>query len=184
MKLSCGYLRLAAFAFVLGGFTPLLSAQGLSDRDDFSLILDAPSRQNIVRSVMTQRGILFRTEGILDGCSHANTLGDSTVSDTALRLLFGTSVRGGPVGGCLSEMSIAREAPGEVVFFRRLRHETDELISTHDGLARRQAGLVVLQLIARKPRAGESRTEEWVMREARPGSWTVETVRIFGFGHT
>lgn len=148
------------------------------------LILDADRRQAAIRSALASRREYFLASSFLDGCSLAYSLGDSVSFEAELQRLFGPEVRGSAKDGCVSEAIITRDNPSEVVYFRRLKHERNELITTHAGVAPRQSGLIVFEIVARQRSKSVSRVEQWVLREARPGVWAVETIRIFGFTHS
>jgi hypothetical protein len=176
-------LTAAILLLSLGLVPESARAQGIVGRDDFVILLDSAARRAVVESVLRERRSLLRTEGMLDGCSMGDALADSTSSEAQLGSRFGREVRGGLAGGCLTEEVIRRDRPAEVVFFRRLRFETNQLVVGHDGRVPRLSGLVVLRLIVRDGTKARSWSEDWVMREARPGFWALETVRIYGFGY-
>jgi hypothetical protein len=164
--------------------TPLsLPSQGLLPADSFPLILSDSARVQIVKGVISRRVEILKGVAVVDGCSLANAIGDSTLRIPRLQDLTGAAVRGA-YGACLTREQYRSEDADDVVYFRRIRRETNELIRSTPGVSSREPGLVVVKLIVYAPKKSESHEEEWVLREGRPGSWVVETIRIFSYGYT
>ncbi len=172
-----------AAAYLAACFATAVEAQTTRSR---AFILDDSLRWEVVRSGLERRAEVFPAGAVIDGCSLGQTLGDSGSTQSELQRAFGGGVRGSlNGGGCPSDASILREMPREVIYFRSLKHETDEYVSLQlGGAVPRQAGLVVLDIVVRIPSKSMTRVEQWVLRRARPGVWAVETIRIFGFGYT
>jgi hypothetical protein len=167
------------FGIAVAANAPTLDAQIGVREPDSVRVLSRQERVDLVNSVLRERMIVFGQSPSIDLCAVAQTIGPGSNPLSELHPDFRARAVGEAGQRCANQPAPQPLGGSPMIRFSTITYEQAEYIPTAVRTSPRPSGLMVVR--ATVAEAGSVHTEEWVMRLARSGVWSVMTVRLFGF---
>jgi hypothetical protein len=154
--------------------------RAVEQRDTATYILTGRTRMDLINDVLVDRLEKFAQPLLVDWCGLSHTAGPGIDVVAGLDSGFRAQLVLRPPESCVQATRDTFPTGAALVDFEQIAYEANEYIPPRERLGPRLTGLIVVRArVFSDPSSYHA--EEWVMRAARPGVWTVVTVRIFDF---